>query len=155
MSVTTYPIDSHWWGCAAALEDQVRSLLPAGWRVRQAKDLADILDQQQATNCVHVVPLGTGDVNHTRGSRRCQITQRWAVVIAVSAAGDTTGERQREQAGQMIPTLLRGLMGWTPGEGWAPCRLVRPPGADVVFESFAYYPFAVEFDAELHHSAGL
>lgn len=139
-------IADHYWGAAAAIEARIRAHLPAGWRVTQGKDLAGILDQAQQVSTVHLVPLGIAAVETDPGlrGRAAKITQRWAVVVAVAAAGDLTGARQRDQAGPVIPQILTALMGWSPGDGWSPLELVAAPGADVVTESFAYYPFAVQ-----------
>lgn len=147
----TARMSAHWWGAAAAIEERIRAHLPAGWRVTQGKDLAGILDQAQQVNTVHLVPLGTAAVladPDLRG-RAAKVTQRWAIVVAVAAAGDVTGQRQRDLAGPVIPAILSALMGWTPGEGWSPLELAAPPGADVATEAFAYYPFAVQLWAGL------
>jgi hypothetical protein len=147
--VTAVAIGDHWWGCAAALEARIRTLLPAGWRVTQSKDLAGILDQAQQVDTVHLVPLGTAGVeSQVRGSFST-VTQRWALVFAVAAAGDLTGARQRDRAGPIIPAVLKELMGWSPGAGWGPLTLSVAPGADVATEAFAYYPFAFEVSAVL------
>lgn len=147
--MTATPLREHWWGCAAALEERIRTLLPAGWRVTQSKDLAGILDQAQQVDTVHLVPLGTAVVQSNARGAISTMTQRWGLVFAVAAAGDLTGARQRDRAGPVIPTVLTGLMGWSPQAGWGPLSLAAAPGADVATESFAYYPFAFEVTAVL------
>jgi hypothetical protein len=139
----------NWWGCQDKLENQVKALLPGDWQVAYAPSLQSILDFAQADRTVFLVPQGTPGVSSEGRGKVAEVSQRWTIVFAVQMANDPTGKAHRERVAPIIHPVLTGLMGAFIGEGWAPWSLAAPPGADLITDSFAYFPFSVETSIRL------
>lgn len=138
-----------WWTPAGLIEERIRTLLPVGWEVQQVASLSAVLRFSEFDRVVFVAPIGSPRTDSSAQGRVATVAQKYAVVFAVRAQGDDTGEERRAAAGPVIATIVPRLMGWSPGHGWTTLEITSAPAADYVAAEFAYYPFAFETSIEL------
>ena len=142
----------HWWGCIDAVLERITESLPFTWRAEHCRSLDDVLDHPatgEASRIVFLIPLGPVGFTSAAGGRVAHGRQRWAVVFALRHLGDVTGDGLRDAAGPVIPAVLSGLMGWSPGHGWGPLALSEGPVGEAYGGEFAFYQFTLESVIEL------
>lgn len=123
----------------ARLKDQVPELID----VFMPADLTNLEDFGQITPAC-LVAYGGDDVVATAGrGAASMIGQAWDVYLAVGHSGaqlGDTSERQQD-AGLLIPKILKALQGWQPAASTVPLVRVKAPQPEYL-DTCAYYPFA-------------
>jgi hypothetical protein len=104
---------------------------------------------QETGATAFIAPLGSPGTTSEGQGKVSLIRQRYAIVFAVQAADDLSGEERRAEAGPVIWHVLPRLMGWSPGNGWTTLELVSSPSQDYIAEEYAYFPFAFETAVQL------
>lgn len=127
----------------AKLETELASNSPKV-HVKTAADIAGIEEDSQRTPAVYIVYDGD-TVGEDAGYGQSNIVkQRYMAVITVrNKSTIRSGEKTREDAGELLSQVISILSGWKPGNGYSELKRVDsiPPGYSA---GFGYFPVAFE-----------
>lgn len=137
------------------IKDRLAAQVPDLVKVMALEDLAEISDRRQIQTPAAFV-LFDGDRTATGSSdgRVVNITQRWAVVLAVrSARSQQGGDGQRTKAGPLISQIWKALAGFEPVPGMSPMK--RTDGQPPVYldGGFAYFSLSFETSGKINATA--
>lgn len=133
-----------------ALKAHLPSIVPAEYRVLTAADLAGVQSLAQLAPAVFVVFVQETNVTPKGGGRASEITQLWSVVVNVRNVRQIdSGEGVRGDVGPVIASVIRGVSGWSPGEGWAAFQHVRAPYRMSYRDGVLQFPLAFTTTCQL------
>lgn len=108
------------------------------------QNLVDVGEQRQFSPACYVVYRGENVKDHVGRGEKVQITQHYAVIVAVSHAGSQINAKNLvEQAGMIIPIVLKALHGKQVTDNSSPLLRVGSDTANFS-NAFSYYPFTFE-----------
>lgn len=108
------------------------------------QNLADVGEQRQFSPACYVVYRGESVKDAVGRGERVEITQRYGVIVAVShASGQINAKSLVEQAGRIIPIVLKALQGKKITDNASPLLRVGSDTANFS-NAFSYYPFTFE-----------
>ncbi|MBF0262458.1 MAG: hypothetical protein HQL97_11580 [Magnetococcales bacterium] len=108
--------------------ERLRLRLPLARRVSGARDIKEIPAGSGATPALYLIFDGHAPLAHAGPEQAFE--QFWLVVVAVRNVRDAQGGAgERREAGPLLNAVCRALLGWSPGEGFSPLRMVSTPGA--------------------------
>lgn len=113
-------------------------------KVEFVRSLLDVRDSKQTTPAAYVVYQGHQIIDTVGRGERAKISQKYAIVLAVSNASSQTQVLEMiGDASEMIPKLFKAFAGWQPTTAHSP---LKPSGRDVPWldTAFSYYPFTFE-----------
>lgn len=111
--------------------------------LKSAQRIRDI-DQSRTTGAATPAALvaydGMNPAAAPQSDSAVQVVQlRWMVVLVVrNARGQESGTGVRDEASQILYTMIRALLGFSPGPGFYPLALVQG-GGQVVESGFGYF----------------
>lgn len=123
-------------------------------RVLSDADVASVEESAAPAPSVHVVYLGESEINAAGAGRIESVTQLWGVVIVVPALRGSGGVEALTGAGPILATVLRGLMGWSPGGGWSTLSHTKSPFRTTYRNGRLYYPLMMSTTAQITSSLG-
>lgn len=110
-------------------------------RVFYATGISQAKDISRPVPAVHVIYYGDTLATSVKELGLSQVEQQWLVVLEVRNVRDTTGQSNRESAGEIFSDLFRALQGWKPSAIHGVMLRKSSPLKPLDEKGFAYFPF--------------